>query len=108
MPDENVLSLLPALLREIRDEIRSTRDEIHATNTRIDATNSRLDRMDRRQTEAEMRFGTAIAELIAETRKLHNRIDHVLTGPFGDMVRDHDEWIQHAEPRITALETHAG
>ncbi|MEI7892035.1 MAG: hypothetical protein WCI05_03025 [Myxococcales bacterium] len=67
---ENVLSLLPSLLREIRDEIRGVRTElretrdalserIDATNGRIDGTNARLDRV----VQEQIRHATAIVEL---------------------------------------------
>lgn len=110
-----VRELVPELLREIRDEMRGMRGELRGTNERLDrveaqqvGTNERLDRVERRQVDAEMRFGTAIAELqgatkelIAETKKLGERIDNTLTGAFGASVRNH-------EARITALEKRTG
>ena len=116
MADDNVLSLLPALLREIRDEIRSTndstraelrevRDEISGMRADLSSTNTRLDSAMRER----LRQGTAIAELqlamyqntqalrvmIEELKrqgeridKQGERIDNVLLGVPGQTLRD--------------------
>jgi chromosome segregation ATPase len=73
---DDVMSLIPALLREIRDEIR-------ATNTRLDGLTERVDGLSERvdaNTRELIRHATAIVELekgqreiLAELR-LHSRI----------------------------------
>lgn len=128
MPDE-VMSLLPALLREIRDEIRSTRAdlsaridatnaELHTTRTelteRIDGLTERMDRMDRRQTESELRLGTAIADLqlamnqntaalrvlVDEMKRQGERIDNVLLGVPGQTMRDVQRRLAILEQKV--------
>jgi methyl-accepting chemotaxis protein len=72
---ENVLSLLPSLLREIRDEIRGVRTELRETrdalSERIDATNARLDRV----VQEQIRHATAIVELEKSQREILLRLE---------------------------------
>ena len=72
---ENVLSLLPSLLREIRDEVRGVRTELRETrdalSERIDATNARLDRV----VQEQIRHATAIVELEKGQREILLRLE---------------------------------
>jgi chromosome segregation ATPase len=126
MAEDNIVSLVPALLREIRDEVRSTNTRLDKLDERlsgrIDETNTRLDRLERRQTEADIRLSTSLIELqkaqnatteavralIAETRTLHARLDHVFIGPMGAKVREHEDRLDTLTIRMDAVERRAG
>ena len=137
MLEDNIVSLVPALLREIRDEVRSTNTRLDKLDERlsgrldklderlsgrIDETNTRLDRLERRQTEADIRLSTSLIELqkaqnatteavralIAETRTLHARLDHVFIGPMGAKVREHEDRLDTLTIRMDAVERRAG
>jgi hypothetical protein len=114
--------LTVAILREIRDEVRKTNDRLDAVNDRLsgrlDTTNERLDRVVQEQvrlatafvqmeaTQREMQvvqrdMAGIMGVLVREVRQLNQRLDHVLIGPLGTQVRDH-------ETRIGRLEERAG
>jgi predicted nucleic acid-binding Zn-ribbon protein len=103
------------------DLLRSIRDEIQSLGRRQDETNNRLDRV----VQEQIRQATAIIELqhavvdlhkgqteltrgqgviVEELRKLNDRIDHVLTGPLGGLVRDHEQRISSVERRLATVE----
>ncbi|MCC7536157.1 MAG: hypothetical protein IT379_08085 [Deltaproteobacteria bacterium] len=102
-----------ALLREIRDEIRSTRvdlgkriddtnQRLDATNQRLDATNQRLEsvddrlgRIERRQTEAEVRLSTEIVAVVGAVRQLRDAI--VEDRDLRKSVVDHERRIRSLE-----------
>lgn len=76
------MDVVPAILREIRDEIRGTNTRLDETNTRLDETNARLTK------------GFA---------DLGKRIDHLLTGPLGSTVRDLSDRMEVVEKRLDQL-----
>lgn len=83
------MDVVPAILREIRDEIRGTNTRLDQTNTRLDETNARLD-----ETNARLTKGFA---------DLGKRIDHLLTGPLGSTVRDLSDRMEVVEKRLDQL-----
>jgi chromosome segregation ATPase len=98
--------LTTQILLEIRDEIRTTRADLGAridetnsrldqTNSRLDQTNSRLDRLERRQTEGEVRVGTALVDV---TGAIHELRDVLLADrELRSTVADHEQRLQALE-----------
>jgi len=117
------------ILKQIRDELKQTRadtnERLDATNERLDATNERLgatnDRLDR-VVQEQIRHATAIIqlergqrdlteqvrlgnrELAAEIRKVGDRIDNVLTGQLGQVVRATAARVDALEARVAKVE----
>ena len=95
--------LTVAILREIRDEIRSTRTELGAaigeTNSRLDQTNSRLDSTNSRldQTNARLeRVEDALKDLAAQQLMLTRYVKNV--------VDRHEQSIAEIRERLARLE----
>lgn len=94
-------------LTEVRDELRGVREEQAGMRGDLTAMREDLNALGRRQIEAELRFGTAITELqgatrelITETKKLHERIDHVFLGPMGESLRDVVVRVERLEAKV--------
>ena len=66
---DDVLSLIPAILNGIRDDIRGVRDEVRATNTRLDGLTDRVDA----NTRELIRHATAIVDLEKGQREILNQ-----------------------------------
>jgi small-conductance mechanosensitive channel len=111
MPENLVLEVL----REIRDQMVGMRGDITATNQCLDRTNERLDRTNERLdrvVQEQIRHATAIVDLEKGQREIlaaivkmnadiSGRLDNILTGPMGTMLRNHED-------RISALERRTG
>jgi uncharacterized coiled-coil protein SlyX len=112
-----------AILREIRDNTAKTNDRLdhltgrvdHLTD-RVDAQGAQLDTMAavqirqaqqlteitgilREHSERFDRHEEALLALVRETRRIHDRIDHVYDGPLSTTVRDHEARIRRLEGR---------
>jgi tRNA threonylcarbamoyladenosine modification (KEOPS) complex Cgi121 subunit len=101
---DDVLSLIPAILNGIRDDIRGVRDEVRATNTRIDAVHVELrttrteltERIDANTREL-IRHATAIVDLekgqreILTVLKEHSRVLQEHTSALALLIRKSDE-----------------
>ena len=116
--EENSLTL--AVLREIRDEVRTTRTDLtqrfdHLTE-RVDHLTERVDHLTERvdeqgsflQTIAAVqirqeallqRHDDALGSIVHELRRIHDRIDHVYEGPLTSAVRDHETRLRRLEAR---------
>jgi hypothetical protein len=109
--EENSLTL--AVLREIRDEVRTTRTDL---TSRFDHLTSRFDHLTERvdeqgsllQTIAAVqirqeallqRHDDALGSIVHELRWIHERIDHVYEGPLTSAVRDHETRLRRLEGR---------
>ena len=109
--EENSLTL--AVLREIRDEVRTTRADL---TTRFDHLTERVDHLTERvdeqgsllQTIAAVqirqeallqRHDDALGSIVHELRRIHERIDHVYEGPLTSAVRDHETRLRRLEGR---------
>ncbi len=113
------------ILIQIRDGIERTNERLERTNERLDRTrlelserlertNERLDRVVHEQ----IRHATAIVEfeqgqramlgalleMRDDVRGLNSRIDNVLTGPVGSMVKAHEARISDLTERVQRLE----
>ena len=88
--NDDVVHLTVTILREIRDEIREANTRLDLTNERLDLTNERLERLAHRVDRGFIH--------------LDRRIDHVLTGPVGTMVRDLHERLRTLEGRVDGIE----
>ena len=102
------------ILIQIRDGIERTNERLDRTNERLDRTNERLDRVVHEQ----IRHATAIVEfeqgqramvgalleMRDDVRGLNSRIDNVLTGPVGSMVKAHEARISDLTERVQRLE----
>lgn len=116
--EENSLTI--AILREIRDEIRTTRtdltDRIDRLTDRVDHLTDRVGSLESltstmaavqvrqeqvlvRLAEASERHETALLELVRETRRIHDRIDNIYEGPVSSTLRDHETRIRRLEGR---------
>jgi uncharacterized coiled-coil protein SlyX len=110
------------ILKSIRDEIRVLGQRQAETNERLESlehtTNERFDRLEERLDRHEKilehhgqilehhsqileRHEKALGLLIGEVRNLGGRIDNIVSGQFGDTVRD-------LERRVTAIESRLG
>ena len=108
---DDVLSLIPAILNGIRDDIRGVRDEVRATNTRIDAVHVELrttrteltERIDANTREL-IRHATAIVDLEKGQREIltvlkehsrvlqeHSRVLQEHTSALALLIRKSDE-----------------
>jgi hypothetical protein len=109
--EENSLTL--AVLREIRDEVRTTRTDL---TSRFDHLTSRFDHLTERvdeqgsllQTIAAVqirqeallqRHDDALGSIVHELRRIHDRIDHVYEGPLTSAERDHETRLRRLEGR---------
>lgn len=101
------MDLTVEILRGIRDEARATNARLDETNARLDAltvevgfaqTPERLDRVERRQTEAEIRWATEVVGVAAAVKEVR------------DLLRD-ERWLKKRaddhEARLEALEKRA-
>ena len=86
-----------AILREIRDEIRSTRvelkSEIAETNKRLDGVNERVDGVNARLETVEVTLKDLAGQQLILTRYIKNVVDR------------HDTDIDELRERVTRLET---
>ncbi len=102
--EENSLTL--AVLREIRDEVRTTRTDLtervdHLTE-RVDEQGSLLQTIADVQIRQEallQRHDDALGSIVHELRRIHERIDHVYEGPLTSAVRDHEARLRRLEGR---------
>jgi uncharacterized coiled-coil protein SlyX len=109
--EENSLTL--AVLREIRDEVRTTRTDLterfdHLTE-RVDHLTERVDEQGSllqtiasvqiRQEALLQRHDDALGSIVHELRRIHERIDHVYEGPLTSAVRDHETRLRRLEGR---------
>ena len=99
---EEPVPLTVALLREIRDEIRSTNQRLDATNQRLDATNQRLEsvddrvgRLEQRHVDGEVRLATEIVAVVGAVRDLRDAI--LEDRDLRDRVVDHERRIRSLE-----------
>ncbi|MEW5848499.1 MAG: hypothetical protein AB2A00_06775 [Myxococcota bacterium] len=104
------MDLNTEILKEIRDALRGTNQRLDQTNERLDQTNQRVDQLAQHQ----IRMSTQLAELtgvareslqltgmlVKEVNRLSDRVDHVLVGPLGSTVRDHEERIRRLEEKL--------
>ena len=99
-------SLTHAVLREIRDEVRTTRTDLtervdHLTG-RVDEQGSLLQTIAAvqiRQAALLQRHDDALGSIVHELRRIHDRIDDVYEGPLTSAVRDHEPRLRHLEGR---------
>ena len=116
--------LTVAILREIRDEIRTTNERMDALRVglseRIDGLSERQDRTNDRLdlvVQEQIRLSTGFVEmqeiqretaeilghLVREMHQHNERLDNVLVGPMGKQVRDHERRLGSLEERVEAL-----
>lgn len=50
----------------------------------------------------------AIGQVVTELKQVNDRLDHVLTGPLGGIVRSHERRLDDLEHRVEAIERRAG
>jgi methyl-accepting chemotaxis protein len=101
-------------LEQFKAELSARIDQ---TNERLDQTNERLDRVAQDQLhmanaflrmegaverlDQNQRKTTAAVEgLLREVQNLNGRLDHVLVGPMGQQVRDHEERLSRVEKHL--------
>ncbi len=88
--------------------LKQIRDEGKRTNERLDTTNERLDRV----VQEQIRHATAIVSLEKslgeEIRRVGDRIDNVLTGQLGQVVRVTAARVDALEARMARVETVEG
>ena len=123
--EENSLTI--AILREIRDEVRTTRtdltDRIDRLTDRVDHLTDRVGSLEsltsamaavqitqakqlteitailREHSERFDRHEVALLDLVRETRRIHDRIDNIYEGPVSSTLRDHETRIRRLEGR---------
>lgn len=84
--DGHDVALTNGLLADIRDLLKGT--------------NERLDRVERDVSALRQEM----AGLRGDVEKLAQRVDHILTGPIGQMVREHGASIEELRSRVAFLE----
>ena len=85
--------LTVAILREIRDEIRTTNQRLDVTNQRLDVTNQRLETTNQRLEVVETTVTDFAAQHLVLTRYTKNIVDR------------HSQSIDDLRERVTKLES---
>jgi methyl-accepting chemotaxis protein len=108
---------LDQVKEELSARIDQTNERLDQTNERLDRTNARLDRVVQDQIhmanaflrmegaierlDQNQRKTTEVVEgLLREVQSLNGRLDHVLVGPMGQQVRDHEERLSRVEKHL--------
>ncbi len=90
---------LDTLGKDLNERLDQTNARLDQTNARLDQTNARLDRV----AEGQIRMGTQLNERLVKVEEavvgLNSRIDHILTGPVGNSIRDLQERVRALEQR---------
>ncbi len=102
-----------AVLREIRDEVRSTRtqlseriddvsDRIDSVRTelseRIDKVSERMEALERRQTQTEVRLATELVAVVGAVREVRDTLREGFD--LGRRVADHEARLARIEKRL--------
>lgn len=119
--EENSLTI--AILREIRDNTAKTNDRLDHLTERVDHLTERVDAQGaqmntmasvqirqaqqlteitgilREHSDRFDRHEAALTALVRETRRIHDRIDHIYEGPLAVTLRDHEARLRRLEGR---------
>lgn len=102
---------LDQMREELLARIDQTNGRLDGTNARLDGTHTRLDQHERllvRLVDESQVHTRTLVRLISEVEGTNRRVDHVLTGPMGQDVREHTARITALEADVAALKRRAG